>query len=98
MHVSSDLDSPMLRPSNGPKAIEIRMFSSACLALPCTECTQGSPDPSVDRFKPTTVLYGMPGGPCVHSVQGKARQADENIRISIALGPFDGRSMGRIQI
>ena len=29
-----------------------------------------------------------PGDPCVHSVQGKARQADEKIRISIALGPF----------
>ena len=85
----------MLRPSNGPKAIEFRMFSSACLALPCTECTQGSPDPSVDRFEPTTTLYGMPGGPCLHSVKSKARLADENIRNSIALGPFDGRSMVR---
>ena len=30
---------------------------AACLVLPCTECTKGSPDPSVDRFKPTTALY-----------------------------------------
>ena len=36
--------------------------------------------------------------PCVHSVQGKARQADENIRNSIALGLFDRWSMVRIQI
>ena len=54
---------PMLRPSNGPKAIEIRIFSSAGLALPCTECTQGSPGPSVDRFKPklrSMVCQGVP--------------------------------------
>ena len=67
----------MLRPSNGPRANEFRMFSSSCLALPCAECTQGSPDPSVDRCKPTTALYGMPGGPCLHSVKSKARLADE---------------------
>ena len=51
----------MLGPSNGPRAIEFRVFSSACFALPCTECTQGSPGPSVDRFKPKTAFYGMPG-------------------------------------
>ena len=40
----------------------------------------------------------MPGGPCVHSVQSWARLADENIRNSITLLPFDGRSIGRKQI
>ena len=58
----------------------------------------GTPWHTIERSFGLNRSTDGPGDPCVHSVQGKARQADENIRNSIALGPFDGRSMVRIQI
>ena len=89
----------MLRPSNDPKAIEFRMFSAACLAWLHAECTQGPLQAVKRRFQFELInrWTGM-GDPCVNSVRSQARQGAENIRNSIALGPFDGPSIGRIEI
>ena len=51
---------------------DFKPFCSACLALPCTECTQESPGPTVDGDK-QNLRSMVPGGPSVHS-SGKAQQ------------------------
>ena len=55
----------------------------------------GTPWHAIERSFGFNRSTDGPGDPRVHSVQGKARQADENIRNSIALGPFDGPSIVR---
>ena len=90
MHVSSDHVSPhapAIERSQSDQNSNV-FISQPRLAL-CRMCT-GTPWHTIERSFSLNRSTDGPGDPCVHSVQGEARQTDEKIRILIALGVRTG--------